>query len=277
MKKLKKLILKRVPFCRLASVAVSGAGLLAFGAHAQAQQIGVQFQSTATGAPALTPSDIAGVVPQDNFNVFNDSIVDNGPGVGGPLVDNTGNPSGASLVIDANKTYITNNSFAAGGDQILMSSGLNSGYSNGHSVIAENIPYATYDVYVLATTDNTNLGNYETFQLTPDSGPVLSLSLQPDPFLSTYVPSADTYDGSASTPPSTIPLANYVEFTGLTSPDFSLSFTGQKSNGSNFNSSLNGIEIVEAEAAPEPSTFALLAGGALALGAYQLRRRNCSI
>jgi hypothetical protein len=251
---------------KLSSFSISSIALLALTASCGAQEISVQFyQGNGT---ALTSSQTAGVVPADNFNVNTDNAT------AAVLNDDTGAPTIATLSVDYGR-YQTYNSFTAAGDHDLLSGCLNSSGGSSDSIVLSTIPYASYDVYVYGVSDNgsndtTSAGNTSIFALTPMGGTTQYLSLQPVSNSTSYIQSTNTYDGTGAPPSDFVHGANYVEFTGLTSPNFTLTFSGETSSGTadSFNASLNGLQIVET---PEPSTWAMMAAGAGLLGLWQVR------
>jgi len=233
--------------------------LLAFTAPSQAQVISVQFQQN--GGTALPAGDNAGVVSVNNWNV-----VPNGSATNAALNDNSGSPTTATVSANSG-TYFTGNGFSSPGDAILLAGCLNS--SNNSNTSVASIPYANYDVYVYGESDNNSPGDYITFALTPSGGSTEYLTLQATASATSYAQSTSTFNGTG-TPPGGIPVANYVEFTGLTGSDFTLAFSGNNGSGvGTFNASMNGFQIVSV---PEPSTWAMLLGGFGTLLAFRRRR-----
>jgi hypothetical protein len=251
------------------TVSVLTWSLCSLGAHAQS--ISLQFLQYPTSTNGLAASTVAGVDPVDNWNV-NSSTVSNAA-----LQDNTSALTSATFSVQAGR-YFTGNNFPAGGDNELLSGGLNSYAGTTASTLTFNsIPYAAYDVYVYGVSDNpsndtASQGYTTTFGLTPAGAATQYLSLQPVTDSSSYIQSTSTFDGIGA-PPTTgfTQGANYVEFTGLTASDFSLVFSGVDPSGGSFNSSLNGLQIVDIAATPEPSTYLLFGAGFLVLMVFRKR------
>ena len=111
--------------------------------------IGVQFQGN-SGSVTLVPSQVAGVIPHDNWNVDDQS---SGTATTNILVDSTGAPTTAAVTVTyANGQYHSGVS-ASTADDDLMSGGFWSG--GGYTVNVTGIPYGTYNVYVYMLNDNT--------------------------------------------------------------------------------------------------------------------------
>lgn len=268
-----------------AVMAVGGAGL------ASATSIGINFSTGNTANPnldTLTASQTAGVVAQANWNNVNLG----GKYSAGPvaLVDSTGAATTATASVtgraqgyNISETTGTQPD-AANGDQILMNGGSygvnnTSGFgqpdhANGYTVVAtvQNVPYATYNVYVYGLVDhgNTNEGlaigtgtvsvanNVGTF--TPTS---VVYETTPTPNAAGYIDgttaSGFTYTQATSTN-ANLPTAgaDYAEFTGVTGSSFAVGAL----YGSNASPAIEGIQIV---AVPEPASVGLLCVGAAAL------------
>jgi hypothetical protein len=150
-------------------------------------------------------------------------------------------------------------------------------------VTLKNIPYATYNAYVLVySIDGADLGYpYPT-------GGFGALTLYTDVTTSPAEGATYWFYNHSQTPPdgssylaatstdSANPTqgANYVLFTGLTSSDVSFDLSSYTHDGNN-GSFIAGIEIVGATSAvPEPSTYALLLSGLGLL--FFLKRRRLS-
>ena len=232
---------------------------LAFAVTGHAQIISIQFLQS-SNSTALGATQSAGAVPAEHYNPSLPSES------GLALTNNAGNSTTAALTVSSGG-YFTSNTFPSGGNNILLSSGLNS--AGGGNISLAAIPYTTgYDVYVYGVSDNGSndggsAGLTTTFALTPTGGATQYFSLQPVTNSSSFLQSTNTYDGTGAPPTDFVLGANYVEFTGLTSADFGLVFSGENSSGTpgGFNASLNGIQIVADPVIPEPSTWAMVAAG----------------
>ena len=253
------------------------AALLALTTGAKAQIIGVQFFNANSNGTAITPSELAGEVPQTNFNLVSTSASNQ------LLNDGNGDPTLTSISVNNEGYYFAGSTFTGNsGDQALLSAELNHGdlTTTSSNVQVFGITYARYDVYIYGMSDNKS-GAISTFQLTTGAGlPGAFISSGSSQYLSLatgsftgYVAGTSTYDGSG-TPPSGIKAADYVEFTGLTAADLQINFGGYQSNAG-----MNGIQIVQdlsTPAVPEPSTWAMMLGGLGVLG-FCLRRKSARL
>jgi len=235
--------------------------------------IGVSFNSGGGGQTPINPlTETAGFVPQLNFNVY----------VGDPtsatLNYDNGLSSGASITVQNYGNYFSSGSFTNPGDQHLFDSNLNHGdiTTSNAGIAVSSIPFATYNLYVYASSDNNSPHDIMTYKLTQGAS-VQTLSMEVMSAPGTYVQGTSTYNGAA-TNPGDVPAADYVEFTGLTANSFTLQFGGQSSTGApaSFNAGLNGFQI-QAAAVPEPSTWAMMFGGLAILGFCVRRKSTCSI
>jgi hypothetical protein len=142
-----------------------------------------------------------------------------------------------------------------------------SGTGTGGQLTFANIPYSSYEVLVVATTDNNS--RIETIGVTPSGGSESFQSFTLQGGGGGYVKSNNPivgWDGSnpATQPPvSEFPNANYVEFDGLTASSFTLEF-GAPGNGA-----INGVQIINT-AVPEPASIGLIGLASLTL----LKRRR---
>jgi hypothetical protein len=239
--------------------------LAAFVGSVQAQSIGIQFiGSPVSGPDPLLAGDSAGVtaVAQTNWNALSGaSFTDVG------LHDNTGSSSGVTLTGGANGTYFSGPCTLTPGDEKLTAGELYNGWPGSPTFTLDNIPYAEYDIYFYATTDNNS--RIETFGVSPgtvyDSTTASFESMQLMGGSSTWVEATSNWDGTGTAP--TVAPGCYALFTDLTSADVSIAW------GASGNGGLNGIQIVAVTSAiPEPSTWAMLAGGFGTLLAFRRRR-----
>jgi hypothetical protein len=233
--------------------------------YAPAQEISIQFVGQGN---ALQPSQTPGVVPSANWNPITS--------LPGPVTlnDDTGAPTTAvyseSGVAGDYRGFGGN--FPIGSDDSTLFSGQAYNTYLGSGAIAVNdVPYANYDVYAMTMAP---YGTVVTYALA--TGGTNYLSLQMSNTLGSYVQSTNTFDGTG-TAPSDLPGASYVEFTGVTNPNFSLSFGGEDPGTSNADfATINGIQIVAATV-PEPATWAILACGVGILLAGQRFHRGSRI
>lgn len=193
--------------------------------------IGVQFQGN-SGSLILAPSQVAGIIPHDNWNVDdqNSGIADTN------LVDSTGAPSGAAVTVTFANGHYHSGVSGSSADVNLMSGGFWSG--GGYTVNVTGVPYATYNVYVYMLNDGTGrrygltLGN-QTYWGAVFAGSSYSVP----PF------TQDTQ--TTEQPIGTQMQADVVEFTQITGSSFNI--TGVTPDG---NVAMMGIEIVNPAAGP---------------------------
>ncbi len=244
---------------------------------ARGDMIGVQFPN----GSALTATQVAGVVPQDNFNTLTLGVSGFSPAT---LNDNNGSLTTATLTTTATPSTYPTSAGNATPDNILNSNVLNSGpgISGGNpapagtdvtggqnaSFTISGVPYSSYDLIVYeldnaARTEGTTVGSTTYWLGSPNA-------TSASPYVYTQGVGA-TY----TTPTIT---ANYVEFTNLSGSTLTFTLTvptagslGAVSYGSNANIFINGFQIVSV---PEPSSIVLLGIGVGGLLAARLLRRN---
>jgi hypothetical protein len=245
---------------------------------ASAAGIGLNFASeeVAPTGSALAPGDIAGVVPQANWNNFTGA---NGTDVGS-LELNTGGPSTATVTWASPNTWAStrgtamNNQFPAGGNRNLMTGYIDSNNAAGVSMVTVNnidpsIRSAGYDVYVyfLGDSQDNRGGGYT---LTSGSQSIVK-----------YGSTLGTATAHVEDPGTDVDNSldgTYLRFRNVTGSSFTVTgdarlttpvppIAGQ-TNG--FRAPINAIQIV---AIPEPAG-ALLACGAALFGVMACRRRK---
>jgi hypothetical protein len=238
--------------------------IVAAGIPARAASIGINFNGggNASSPPvSLLPTDVAGVVPQANYNNFG-----GGSGTGLALIDSTGVASPAILTYTASGNYSSIGGAAiapAGGDEKLNTGFV---YGNGSFTVA-GVPYARYDVYVYMLNDAA--GRIETTSLTAGGPAQTFYGAAATPSDSGHVDqnagTSYVYTQTVSTNLATPTAAgDYVLFSGLTAPSFT--FT----NSAPGNGYLNGFQVVEN--LPEPGALGLC--GVTCLAALLRRRRR---
>jgi hypothetical protein len=195
--------------------------------------IGVQFEGDYV-SQALDPSQVAGIIPHDFWNVDDET---SGNVTTNVLVDSSGIPTAATVTV----TYGSGQYYSGGtgttADDTLMSGGFWSG--DGFTVNVTGVPYSTYNIYVYMLNDNNPGRRYG-----------LTLGNQ------TYwgaVFNGNTYNAppfTLDTQTTELPMgsqmqADVVEFAQVTNGSFNIS--GVTPDGT---VAMMGIEIVNPEAGP---------------------------
>ena len=273
----------------MAGAAFVGLAVGAGAAHAGAMY-GVQFLASENGTgyngTALTPSQAAGVVPQDNFNVVtSESSGGTGPAVaGGPVTLNDNSGSNAAGVTfswtDYNnwhtQTATTKNSSgtvtsrtANGPNGALFSgesSDAESGNPNGTATYTfSNLPTGTYDLIAYTINDSgPTSGGYVAALSAAVNGVSTGITYydqnQTD---SVWVANQVFVRATGTSSGSYTKEANYVEFTSLGIPSSGGSITLSNTDlGTTRNDSVNALQLV---AVPEPATLGLFVLGAAGL------------
>ena len=284
-----------------AGAALAGLVVGAGAAHAGAMY-GVQFigsEATGTNAyngTALTSTQVAGVLPQDNFNVVTSESTGNNVGsagyvglAGGPvtLVDSTGsNAAGVQFSwVDSNNWHTTTAGYTTpstnGNNGALFSAESQGSYG----VTAGNSP-GTYKFSNLAA------GNYDLIAYTvndsaPSSGAgyvgVVSVAVNGTSTGNTYydpnqpegvwIANQSFVQATSTTLAGATTAANYVEFAGLNVPSAGgyITLSNLTSAGSTSAAAVNGLQLV---AVPEPASLGLFALGGVVAGLMLLKRRR---
>jgi hypothetical protein len=249
---------------------IIGVGVLLLPQTVLAAGIGLKFASEEvppTGS-ALAPGDVAGVVPQANWNNLT-GIVGN---TVGSLKRENGAPSTATVSWTAEATWgstrpgETNNNFPAGPDRNLVTGYLDSGNSaeEATTIAVHNIDAAVrtpaYDLYVYMANGSTTARGGGFTLLSGANTHVKYGSTGIGPAMHVEDPGTDinnTLHGS------------YLRFRNLTAPSFTLRADATLTTPNGFRAAVAAIQIVSV---PEPATASMLLA-ATACGALFRRRR----
>jgi hypothetical protein len=218
---------------------------LSVASAASAISLGFDFADDVDPA-AMGPTDVAGVVPQANWNTMFGNV---GDAVGGNVADNNGTAVNSTATISwtSNNTWSTtrpgemNNNFPEGGDRILMTGYLDSTdqAAGATTVTVNNIDAAlrmpSYDVLVYMANgfSGTRGGG---FTLTAGTNTQVKYgSTGVGPTMHVKDPGTDmdnTIHGS------------YLHFPGLTAPSFTLTADASLTTPGGFRATIAGIQIV---------------------------------
>ena len=243
-------------------------------AVAQVGQVGVQFVQQ---GPALTSGQVAGVVPQGNFNAIQ---VNNSTGTTGTaysLVDADGNITNTTLYHTSNDGYnshvspTTPNGILLFGEDKSGPAGDNQGSNQDMTATYTFSNLMNLDYDVIAYIENDCLGVNAALTVGPVTYYVTDECLG-----AVYSSTQYAFPGFScanNTDPNALVTGNYVEFYGVTPVNGQITLTNMCIGGGNDTSSINGLQLVPIST-PEPSMLALLGAGAIALLGYNWRRRR---
>lgn len=226
------------------------AGSLALAGVASAD-IGVNFVggggASGGGPNTLAPADVAGQVPQANWN--------NATGASGTL---NGLLNGAGGATSANLTYRSPNTWSSGTNDGTTNGALLDGYldSNGSAaggakVTVTNVPYAHYNLFVYLNTDNGGGPRTGDYELNTSGG--------------TITQTVQYSKSSALSPASLATAGTFIEFDNLS--DSTINLLTNQLLPANFRAPISGIQIVSV---PEPTSL----GSLMLLGAAGFMRRR---
>jgi hypothetical protein len=238
---------------------LTGLLVLAFAGYSSAAVISVNFGKN--GHAMSSSSQIAGVVPEDNWNSFTNQ----GSAISltnAPLTDGDGNTNVATLSASGGGNPFNNQPAFSDGDKRMMNGLANSGTYT-VSGLSSDFTDLGYDVYVYVAHDS-RVGNVLQVNLTPAGGSSITLwGEQANPaFIAVQSP---TYIDATQATKDDAFASNggyYIRFEGLTASEFSFSGQYWTNPGSVTSAAYPGFQIV---AVPEPASIALLATGGLCL------------
>ena len=260
---------------RIWAAALGGAAVLALASWAGAAPIGISINVGGNDATHDIPAaDSLGVVPLVHWNNLTAAA---NPSAPPPTLVDSGGSTVASMTVSS--TGWNNDTFNAFGTDLqnMYSNFIhtdNGGGGNVHSasITLTNIPYATYDVYIYynsftssnpqAWTESQNSTTLYGLRGPTQGGALGSFVQYQTSSLSTVL--ADAAGGTAG--------GNYLEFTGLTAANLTLTVGPDGLTSGYVQEGLAGIQIVaESAPVPEPASTALLC---MAVPALLMRRRK---
>ncbi|MEX2139575.1 MAG: PEP-CTERM sorting domain-containing protein [Pirellulales bacterium] len=262
---------------------MSFVALAAFCGMAQGQSIGIDwFGGNGTGDQTqMLPAEIAGVVPQGNWNSF--------LGTTGtmPLVLGSGASSGATVTWGGSPNdWDTNVDQTLSANHKMMLGYLDTNDTSITNLMVSGLPASLtgpgYNVFIYYDGDNGTAGAVGShragrFELNGvsqwgrDAGNRFDGAFVQGQTLIDPAPgmSGTQLDNQAAAV-ATVPAGNFMIFSGLTGGSFTLNVQASVSGSATNRASLNGMQIV---AIPEPTSVALFAVGALGGLGLLLRRR----
>ena len=215
-------------------------------------------------------SGVAGVanVAQGNWNNLSGPA---GTAAPGTLVRRDGQASNANVTWTSNNLYTISTADAASPDAALMKGYLDTSNTSTTSVEVSGVPseWRTYDVYVYIDGD-ANAGRAGNYTISSATGGTHTATVSDaanwDLTLTggTYTRANENAHDLTTEPGMT--AGNYLVFTGLHDPNFTLTAVGSLAGAFPPRAPINAIQLVATEVVPEPGSIAMLALGALALG-----------
>jgi hypothetical protein len=270
------------------------AATLTLVSSASAQIIGVDFY---LGSQTnQTPGSSAVVGPDPSAGWYNEVDPSTMPGIGSvPLLNSSDAATTATFgfnqggnTLSGNPIYNSNhgpegsaNATLTADQQLYNGSVTAVASSWSQELVLQNIPYASYAVYLLVNaprvaSDTPNMyGSVQLFNGGVVGGASTTYFFENSNQVNASIPPSLGYVQATGTSMANATLgANYVLFTGLTNPNVTFDFVDPTASGQPYtnNITLGAIEIVNLAAAPEPSTYAMLLAG-LGLLTICARRR----
>jgi hypothetical protein len=216
--------------------------------------IGVQFVQA---GPALTATQIAGVIPQDNFNPVYVANSAGTSGTTGSLIDTNGYTTGITLTHVSNDGFntltdtTTPNGILLHGEDKTGPAGQNSSVAPGYTATYtfNNVPAANYDLiaYIECDADFTNQNNViENANLTV--GPTTY-------FVTDQAVSGGTpaFQLANNTNPNIRLTGNYVEFFNVAPISGEITLTNAEAGGPYNTAAINGLQLTPVSSSPLPN------------------------
>lgn len=268
-------------------LAAAAAAALSLPASADASSIAIDWfgGSGANAQPQMTPDEVAGVVPQGNWNSFTGTA--GGPE---PLNLDNGTGSGATVSWGGSANLWDTNGAVDTPNRKMMQGYLDTGDQTVTTVNVAGLPASVtapgYNVIVYYDGDNagnspqSRVGRYEVNGAPPQWGqdPAATRFDASDTFILGQTPLDPTI---ATDPPgdidnepaavATVPPGNYMVFGPFTAADFTLTAQASVSSGGTNRAPLNGLQIIQI---PEPASLGLLAFGGMGLLVRRRARRG---
>ncbi|HET6247234.1 MAG TPA: PEP-CTERM sorting domain-containing protein [Tepidisphaeraceae bacterium] len=223
----------------------------------QATSIGVNVEGRNGTPNTLTPDQIAGVVPQGNWNNEVGGQGSQGTETYSSLVDSSGQGSAITLTATYSDSWFSNSAVAGTSptpDNILLNGIIkvsgNGGGNNTGTLVWNNVPAGSYKV------------DLELAENGPGAIGTISIGSNSQQLIE---PDGGTEQGAVTyvtNPNDTVDVSNYAEFTNV-SPDG----TGAISINISHDSGSDGFGIpgIQLTSVPEPASLGLLAIGAAGL------------
>ena len=191
----------------------------------------------AGGASTMDIDEVAGVVPAMHWNAGFARTGDI------PLIDASGNDTGAELTFVAGGSYLTDIPDQPGNDR-MMSGYLETYAHDTTTVSVSNLPdwftQNGYDVYVYSDGGNGKSVRVSKFSI--DSTSIVATDSAGSDFHGAFVPAPPS--GATLASNETSSGANYVQFKGLTKRNFTLQATPVSSTDEYLRAPINGIQLV---------------------------------
>jgi hypothetical protein len=221
---------------------------------------------------------VAGVpsVAQGNWNNLAGPT---GTAAAGTLVGKGGQSvAGTTLTWTSANSWTINTADAADSDAALMKGYLDTTNTSSTVVSVANLPaeWSEYDVYVYLDGD-ANAGRAGNYTITTALDGTRTATVADTANWNvaaaggTYSRANENASDLTTTPGFT--AGNYLVFTGLTDPNFTLTAQGSLAGASPPRAPINAIQVVATQVVPEPGSIALVAVGALMLASRHRRRR----